>query len=115
MTTKLETWEQVIEELGLLSLEDALIKCFGEIASGDGVDEGYKVECCGEVRYGSGIMGTDIAKCQNCGRAIINVLSPHVSPILIKGSTTAVPPDDMIDALFDTPWLVRIPEETASE
>ena len=109
----MSSWESVKEELNLMSLEDALVACFGSVASGDGEDEGYKVMCCGtdDVRYGSGIMGSDIAQCRKCGRKIVNVLSPHVSPILIKGSTTAAPPEEMIEALFETPWLVIIPDD----
>ena len=106
-------YAELVGKYNLMSLEDALIACFGEIASGDGENEGYKVECCGKVTYGSGIIGSDVAQCQGCGRKIVNVLSPHTSPLLIDWdrNVTGIPSEEMMAALWDTPWMVILPEE----
>ena len=93
----------------LRTLKDALAECFGEYSTGD--NGALFVECCGKVTYGSGIMGTDIAQCEKCKRAVVNILSPHVSPLLIQGSVTHAPPDDFIKAIGVRCWVVYQPEE----
>jgi len=93
----------------LMTLENALTACFGGFERGN---DGYlTVACCGEVSYGSGLMGSDIVECTKCGRSIINVLSPHVSPLLQDGSATHFPTDEFIEAVEDRQWVVMLPKE----
>lgn len=93
----------------LFKIEDALTKCFGGYRVGE--NDNIFVDCCGEVTYGCGIIGSDIVRCHGCGRKVINVLSPHVSPLLINGSTTSIPSQEMLDAIGERCWIVIIPGE----
>jgi hypothetical protein len=100
------------EELNskLLTIEDALTECFGGFnVAEDGL---ITVQCCGEINYGYGIMGCDIIQCKKCKRAVINILSPHVSPLLIRGSTTSIPTDEFMEAVGDRNWMVFIEEKS---
>ena len=94
-----------LEDIPLKTLEDALTTCFGGFKD-DG--EYITVECCGEINYGSGIMGTDIVTCKGCGKEIRNVLSPHVSPLLINPTmhTTAIPTVEFFNEVGDKCWIV---------
>lgn len=107
------TFEEIIDKYNLMTLENALVACFGSIDSGDGEANGYKVSCCGNVTYGSGLFGSDIAQCEKCGRRIVNVLSPHTSPFLIDwdSHTTSIPADEALAALWETPWMVIMPDK----
>lgn len=89
------------------TLEEALKVAFDEVYDGD---EGYvKARCCGgEVRYRSGLYGTDFAQCPTCKSEIRMILSPHVSPILLGPGTgcTHMPTDELVDAVGDRLWWV---------
>lgn len=92
----------------LMTVEDALTACFGGFTT---EEDGYlRTTCCGEVRYGVGLFGPDIAECTKCGRAIINVLSPHASPLLLEGSSAYFPSSELIEAIGDRLWLVCLPK-----
>lgn len=107
--TRQITTEELAEQL--MTVEDALNACFGNFEE---TENGYlKTTCCGEVKYGSGLFGPDIAKCTKCGRAIINVLSPHVSPFLVERdkAQTSMPGEKFIEAVGDRMWLVCLPKE----
>lgn len=96
----------------LMTVEDALTACFGGFEK---TEDGYlKATCCGEIKYGSGLFGPDIAECTKCGRAIINVLSPHVSPVLVERnkSQTSMPSEDFVKAVGNRMWMVVIPKES---
>lgn len=95
----------------LMTIEDALTACFGKFEETE--DGHLKVTCCGEVRYGSGLFGSDIARCTRCGRAIINVLSPHVSPLLVERdkAQTSMPSEEFVEAIGDRMWIVYPPKE----
>ena len=93
----------------LKTMEAALTECFGGYTDTDGW---LTVECCGPVTYGSGCIGSDIVRCKACGRSVINVLSPHVSPLLIRGSTTSLPSDELVEAIGERCWLVVLPDKT---
>jgi len=95
----------------LYTVEDALTQCFGGYRRGP--DGDLFVDCCGKVTYGSGIMGPDIAECQACHRAVVNVLSPHVSPLLIRDSTVCLPSDEFIDAVGIKCWMACPPKPAA--
>ena len=87
----------------LMTLEDALTKCFG------GFEDRYGslfVKCCGDVKYGSGVMGSDSARCEKCGKGIVMVLSPHVSPLLLRSGYTHSPSDQLIEAVGDRKWML---------
>ena len=91
----------------LRTLEEALTECFGGFRIGE--SGAMFVDCCGEVTYGSGIMGSDIVQCHKCRRAAIMILSPHVSPLLINGSTTSAPTQEFMDAVGERCWMVSPP------
>ena len=110
--------EQIItKELDeqLMTMEDALVACFGDFEE---AEDGYlKVTCCGEVKYGSGLFGSDIAQCTKCGRAIVNILSPHVSPLLIERNRaqTSMPSEEFMEAAGDRIWMVYPPKEQQND
>ena len=87
----------------LRTCREALTECFGGYEEDD---QYFTVKCCGPIRYGSGIFGTDIVKCEGCGKKILMILSPHVSPLLISGSTTAIPTQELFDEVGDKCWMV---------
>ncbi len=92
----------------LRTLEDALREAFGGFAVRE--DGSYHAEHCGaEVKYYMGIMGPDMAECQVCHSSIRNVLSPHVSPLLIGENCTHVPSEELIQAVGDRQWWVNKP------
>lgn len=91
---------------GLMEIREALVACFGGYQEGE--DGTVTVECCGEIRYGSGIIGTDLVECLGCGKRIINVLSPHVSPYLIDWSShcTHFPSEEFVEEVGDRQWMM---------
>ena len=93
----------------LFTLADALEKCFGGFRMENGT---YKVDCCGPVKYYSGLGVTDMAQCPTCKRAVCDALSPFVSPLLNSGcGTTSFPSDEFREAVGERHWMVAIPGE----
>ena len=75
-------------------------------------DGALHAKCCGaEVRYTSGILGTDGAQCETCGSRMVNVLSPHVSPVLVtrdaapEGNSTRMPSEEFVQRMDGRVWL----------
>ena len=59
-------------------LKSVVVLCFDENIELRG-DECHPY-CCGDrMNTKSGVMGTDYAKCRVCGKAIGNLLSPHIN------------------------------------
>ena len=85
-------------------LREALALAFDEVYE----DGGYlKAKCCGqEVRYKSGIFGTDFAYCDTCKSEIRLILSPHVSPILLGNGYTRSPSNKLIEWVGENEWWV---------
>jgi len=111
MNEELRQW---IDE-NCFTVEDALHKAFEKVWE-DG--EYLKAECCGKgIRYWSGLLGPDMAKCIICGNEIRWILSPHVSPILIDydKNCTSMPNEEFIKEIGDKQWQVIIKNNSESE
>lgn len=88
-----------------LPMRQALEAAFDRVWDTD--DEMTHAECCGsEVAYTSGIFGGDAAQCRTCGSRVANVLSPHVSPILMspEGNYTHIPSEKFIAEVGNRNW-----------
>ena len=95
-----------------LSLRNALHAAFARVWE-DG--EYLRAECCGkEPRYMSGIFGSDLVECRVCGTRVVNILSPHVSPLLLHGSSTHIPTSEFMEAVGEKCWYVQRKETKPS-
>jgi hypothetical protein len=88
------------------SLDDCIAATFDRVWTTE--DGHLHAECCGqEVTYSYGIFGPDQARCKACGSAMVNVLSPHVSPVLLApaGNYTHFPSEKFAKEMEGRNWL----------
>lgn len=86
------------------TLEQALRRAF--LGYGEGANGEIEPRCCGKVAVRSGWMG-QAAKCERCGMAVVDGLSPLYSPLLRRGNSyLTIPGDEMLKAAEGREYLV---------
>ncbi len=111
MTDFSKAWDSIKDQC--FSMQYAMIRAFGGFQITP--EGGLKARCCGKIKYYSGMIGSDMAQCEGCGREIRHVLSPHVSPILIGYGGAYKPTAELIEAVGEREWYVHVPAEAAQE
>jgi hypothetical protein len=75
----------------------------------DRTEEGEIVHCCGQpVTSGSGIFGTDILRCEQCGASIRMFTSPHINGGVVLS-------EELTARIGDREWHVQPSPGRAAE